>query len=171
MPSNKSKAAERLREDPSLQDGGDSEPERHTPYEGSHGKAGPQGHILECANTPTRPAVSEILLGGQSIQIFVPTFRPCSSSDDFYQTAETALATFLRKQGIRVIIYLDDMLLMAHSETDLFSSVKTTMNLWSHLGFILNTKKCQTEPQQMIEFLGFVVNTNKMTLPLPKNAS
>ena len=88
-PSNKSKAAECLREDPSLQDGGDSEPERHTLSKGLHGKAGPQGCILECANAPTGPAVSEILLGGQSIRIFVPPFRPCSSSDDFYQTAKT----------------------------------------------------------------------------------
>ena len=34
-------------------------------------------------------------------------------------------------------------------------------------GFILNEKKCVTIPQRRIEFLGFVVDTVKMTLSLP----
>lgn len=78
------------------------------------------------------------------------------------------VAAFLRKQAIRIIIYLDDMLIMAGSKEELRAHVELTMALLRHLGFILNAKKCLVEPRREVEFLGFVLNSIKMTLSKPE---
>ena len=78
------------------------------------------------------------------------------------------VVSYLRLQGIRILVYLDDMLLMAQSVNVLETHVQTTIRLLCCLGFILNIKKCQTTPSQTIEFLGFLVNSRSMTLSLPE---
>ena len=59
------------------------------------------------------------------------------------------------------------MLLMAQSERQLQSHVEITSGLLLHLGFILNSRKCLTDPKQTMEFLGFIVDSEQMTLSLP----
>jgi len=41
------------------------------------------------------------------------------------------------------------------------------MHLLGSLGFTLNHKKCHLTPSQKMEFLGFIVNTQNMSLSLP----
>lgn len=77
------------------------------------------------------------------------------------------VATFIRKHGVRIIIYLDDMLLMAPTPALLKSHLKLVCYVLTHLGFVLNESKCVMEPQQSLEFLGFMVDSKAMTLALP----
>ena len=44
----------------------------------------------------------------------------------------------------------------------------TSIFLLKHLGFVISLKKCVLDPVQEIEFLGLIVNSQTMTLPLPK---
>ena len=74
----------------------------------------------------------------------------------------------LREQGLRLIIYLDDILLMADSPEKLQYHTHILINLLQDLGFILNIKKCSLEPSQVIEFLGFLVDSRIMKLFLPQ---
>ena len=53
---------------------------------------------------------------------------------------KTAVAT-LRNLGIRLIIYLDDLLILADSEQSARLHLATAMNLLETLGFIINLKK------------------------------
>ena len=76
-------------------------------------------------------------------------------------------AAFLRRHGIWIHIYLDDMLLMAPSASQMQCHVVIASEVLTRLGFVLNLKKCETEPTQLIEFLGFTVNSESMTLSLP----
>ena len=71
-------------------------------------------------------------------------------------------AAFLRRHGIRIHIYLDDMLLMAPSASQLQRHVVIASEVLTQLGFVLNLKKCETELTQLIEFLGFTVNSESM---------
>ena len=73
------------------------------------------------------------------------------------------IASLLRQQGLRIVIYLDDMLLMASSER---RDEPHNHTPWLLLGFVLNHKKCITEPTQLIEFLGFIVDSRNTTLSL-----
>ena len=61
----------------------------------------------------------------------------------------------LRRLGIRAILYLDDLLIMAQSREEAKRHLATALELITALGFIINTKKSITDPAQEIEFLGF----------------
>ena len=60
----------------------------------------------------------KILLGGQCTRIFVPPVWTIPSTSSLHQAAKTG-CHLQRKQGIRMLVYLDDMLQMAHSEEEL----------------------------------------------------
>ena len=73
----------------------------------------------------------------------------------------------LRQRGIRLIIYLDDILIMAESQVLALHHAASTLNLLEGLGFIVNYNKSQLTPCQSIEFLGFLINSTNLTLQLP----
>ena len=68
------------------------------------------------------------------------------------------VTALLRKLGIRCILYLDDMLIMAQDKKELLSQLSTAMELLILLGFVINTKKSICTPKQTMEFLGFEIN-------------
>lgn len=73
----------------------------------------------------------------------------------------------LRKMGI--IIYLDDILIMAESREISLEHTTTIINLLTSLGFIINKDKSVTNPTLELKFLGFLVNSTTMSLYLPKD--
>ena len=73
----------------------------------------------------------------------------------------------LRQRGIRLIIYLDDLLIMAESYDQALHHAASTLNPLEGLGFIVNYQKSQLLPSQKIEFLAFLIDSNTMTLQLP----
>jgi len=75
----------------------------------------------------------------------------------------------LRKMGIRLIIYLDDMLIMTESRDLTLEHTTIAVNLLSSLGFVLNEAKSILVPTQELGFLGFLVNSIKMSLYLPRD--
>jgi hypothetical protein len=60
------------------------------------------------------------------------------------------VASLLRQQGIRILIYLDDLLLMASDPVLLKDQTAHVITVLHSLGFVLNNKKCVTEPSQSI---------------------
>ena len=75
----------------------------------------------------------------------------------------------LRKMGIRLIIYLDDMLIMAVSSNLAIEHTTIAVNLLTSLRFVLNKEKSVLVPTQELEFLGFLVNSVAMSLYLPRD--
>ena len=67
----------------------------------------------------------------------------------------------LRRITIRMVIYLDDMLVMGQTMEEI------VIFLLHHLGFVLNLEKSILNPVQEIEFLGVTINSVKMCLSLP----
>jgi hypothetical protein len=78
-----------------------------------------------------------------------------------------AVAAVLREMGVRIIMYIDNMLIMAESETLLRDHVKGVVYLLENLGFVINSPKSSLEPETTIEFLGFQVDSTSMELKLP----
>jgi hypothetical protein len=64
----------------------------------------------------------------------------------------------LRSQGIRLIIYLDDILIIASSVETLNLHKKIAIDLLESLGFLINYKKSNLIPSQQIVFLGMLVD-------------
>ena len=66
-----------------------------------------------------------------------------------------------------LIIYLDDILIMAESSDLVLHQAASALNLLESLGFIVNYEKSHLVPTQEIEFLGLLVNSKNLTLILP----
>ncbi|XP_065195411.1 uncharacterized protein LOC135826738 [Sycon ciliatum] len=75
--------------------------------------------------------------------------------------------TCLRQQGVRLVVYLDDILIMAGSYQEALQHVANLIHLLLALGFQVNFSKSELQPVQVVEFLGFQVSSIAMTLELP----
>ena len=68
---------------------------------------------------------------------------------------------------MRLIVYIDDILLLAESKEMAQDQTSCLVYLLECLGFTINIDKSALEPSQSLEFLGFTVNTATMELSLP----
>ena len=105
---------------------------------------------------------------GNTYEFTCLPFELCSAPRTFTKLMKPVMA-FLRGQGIRTIIYLDDILKMNQSLAALQSQVYQTVSLLEALGFTINWEKSQLVPSQQICFLGFQVDSVKMKLFLPED--
>jgi hypothetical protein len=73
----------------------------------------------------------------------------------------------IRSLGIRIVIYLDDILLLHQNKNDLVQIFYQVVNLFQNLGFTIKREKCSLHPTQQLVFLGGLLDTMKMTISLP----
>ena len=78
------------------------------------------------------------------------------------------VAAAMRTRGIRMLIYLDDILVVSQEADSLRKSLEVVSQTLTRLGFTINTKKSVFEPSQVLDFLGFTINTREMVLQLPE---
>ncbi|PZC77774.1 hypothetical protein B5X24_HaOG203018 [Helicoverpa armigera] len=83
------------------------------------------------------------------------------------------VAQILREKGLRIIVYLDDYLLVHQNREVLIDHVNILLDTLQFLGFQINYEKSVLVPQQIITFLGIVWNpwTNHKYLPVEKSAA
>ena len=84
----------------------------------------------------------------------------------FTKTLKPVIA-FLRRLGIRIVIYLDDMILLNQCSQMLMKDLTSLRWLLENLGFLINWKKSVIVPLQEIQFLGFLINSVEMLIMLP----
>ena len=77
------------------------------------------------------------------------------------------VAAFLRKRGARIVIYLDNILIIGSKIEETRRFTEMAMSLLESLGFIINKEKSIFKPTQVLTFLGFTINSVNMTLNLP----
>lgn len=75
----------------------------------------------------------------------------------------------LRQLGIRLIVYLDDMPIIAQSRDIALQHASTALDLLQGLGFMINYLKSVLVPSTKMEFLGFVVDSLTLSLALPRD--
>jgi hypothetical protein len=73
----------------------------------------------------------------------------------------------LRSSGIRIVIYLDDILVMHQSAMELVNIFNMVLTLLRNLGFLVKMEKCSLHPTQELVFLGALLNSKKMTIAVP----
>jgi len=77
------------------------------------------------------------------------------------------ITILLQGMGMCMIVYIDDILVMAKSSDLVKSHLEALTHLLTGLGFIINTTKSITTPTQQIEFLGLQVNSTTLHLSIP----
>ena len=77
------------------------------------------------------------------------------------------VAALGREFGILMVVYIDDILLMAETKEKARDQASGLIYLLQCLGFTVNMEKTVLEPGQCLEFLGFMVDTTRMELSLP----
>ena len=77
------------------------------------------------------------------------------------------VVALLRRLCLRLIIYLDDIIVFNQTQEDILRDRDSTLWLLQHLGFVINWKKSVLHPARCMEYLGFVINSLEMKLFLP----
>lgn len=103
---------------------------------------------------------------GKSYQFKALPFGLCSAPRIFTKVLKP-VAAFLRRKAIRVLIYLDDFLLLAATVEEAVKNTQLVVNLLQSRGFTINPKKSLLIPTQVINFLGFKIDSTRMMLSLP----
>ena len=86
----------------------------------------------------------------------------------FTKLLKPVVAT-LRQEGITLIVYLDDFLLIGDTPSRVLNHVKRTTQLLHTLGYTVNYEKSVLTPTQNITFLGYNLDSVAMRLSLPPN--
>jgi len=103
---------------------------------------------------------------GKTYQFRSLPFGLASAPFAFTKITKPVVA-YLRVRGITVIIYIDDMLILAATKAKAEESVRFAAELMTRLGFVINTERSITAPVQLIEFLGFEINSKELTWAIP----
>ena len=89
-------------------------------------------------------------------------------SPRMFQKMMVEALTPLRGQGVRLVVYLDDILLISPSYVRCLEEVNLLATHLLKLGFVLNLKKSELAPTQEKTFLGTTMNSKLMTFSLPQ---
>ena len=71
-----------------------------------------------------------------------------------------------RSHGMMVSCYIDDCILMAQSAEVLAKDVQYALSVFDSLGLTVNVEKSSMVPSRVIEFLGFVLDSEVMSVTL-----
>ncbi|KAI2645630.1 Transposon Ty3-I Gag-Pol polyprotein [Labeo rohita] len=99
---------------------------------------------------------------GRAYQYKVLPFGVSLSPRVFTKVTEGALTPLWRK-GVRILNYLDDWLIIAHSRDLLCKHRNLVLRHLSHLGLRVNREKSKLSPVQRISFLGMELDSVNMT--------
>ena len=150
-----------------LQDEGHKQPERCIAGRRLHGKDRPGRCLPFNASSSETSRLPKILLETKYIPVQIPPIRPGYCTKSFYKDSAAPFSND-EKTGTRIIVYLDNILVMAQTVETLKSHMQTLDRELQALGFKLNHKKCVWEAVQAIKLLGFLVNSKTMKIYLPE---
>ncbi|KAK6034742.1 reverse transcriptase [Cooperia oncophora] len=105
--------------------------------------------------------------GGRLFQFKALPSSGLSSAPYVFTRLMRAIASELRSRGIRLIVYLDDWLIIDEDKESLSSKISQITMLLKNLGLTINEKKSQLEPSQVVEFLGMTINSLSFELSVP----
>ena len=104
---------------------------------------------------------------GKAFQYRALAFGPKTSPRVFTKVV-SVVAAHLRKQSIRLAVYLDDWLALNAVRKLLLRDRQVVLNLLSRLGFLVNVKKSALEPSQDLTYIGGNFCLDKgIVLPTP----
>ena len=102
----------------------------------------------------------------QMFQFCVLPFGLNDAPRAFTKTLKPPVGT-LRSLGFKLVVYLDDIILAASTRDLCIYQGQILIKTLENLGFVINMEKSNLVPSQVVLFLGFVVDSKKMSFSLP----
>ena len=96
-----------------------------------------------------------------------PTIWAKYSPQGIYKANKTH-NSFLWKRGIKIIVCLDDFLILGSSVEESKANTQLTLDLLQWLGFTINWEKSALAPTQSLTFPGLSIDSQTMLLSLPE---
>ena len=125
-----------------------------------------EGRILLGSNCRGTPEVPSISICGVTYEYQCLPFGLSSAPGAFTKLVKPVIA-ILRISGIRVGIYLDDLLLFHQDPVELQKIFQIVITLFTDLGFVIKLEKCSPSPTQAIIFLGAQLKSIDLTIAVP----
>ena len=72
----------------------------------------------------------------------------------------------IRSEGVKAMIYIDNLLVVAHTRQNGQKQTSRIVSILQRLGFMINIKKSIMEPSPSLEYLGLIIDTGRMELRL-----
>ena len=98
---------------------------------------------------------------GQPYQFVTMPFGLNVAPRVFTKLMKSVIA-WLRGQGVRMIIFLDDILVLAPTIETINQQARVTLSRLESLGFLINYKKSTLVPTQRILFLWMLIDSTTM---------
>lgn len=74
--------------------------------------------------------------------------------------------SYLRSRDLLLVAYLDGIIHWGANRTQCSANVHTTIALLTYLGFLINLEKSCLAPSTSCKYLGFIINSDNLTLCL-----
>lgn len=74
---------------------------------------------------------------------------------------------YLRRLGLRIICYMDDLLILGETRVIVERNRDSCLTTLQRLGLLISWDKCSLEPCHKLEFLGLLVDSTTMTFEVP----
>ena len=103
---------------------------------------------------------------GESVYQYTCLPNGLASAPRIFTKVLKPLFSSLRKLGHENVIYMDDSLLASDSVDECNRNIENTVRLMDSLGLTMHPDKSVMIPTQTIEFVGFVLDSCKMTVTL-----
>ena len=107
-----------------------------------------------------------MLVGGEVYQFQGACFG-LSTLPQLWMSVMKVFLRKWRKQGLMVFVYLDDILVLANSESLALSSITTVVKDLDDSGMVINYPKSQLAPVQLLTHLGFSLDLKQGFLGVP----
>ena len=79
------------------------------------------------------------------------------------------IVAWLRKLGMRILAYIDDIFLLAQSREEAHLQAQLMVKVFQALGFAVNFEKSLLTTRQEIEFLGVMIQSHPPAFHLPQH--
>ncbi len=148
-PRNKPQSAKSVRSDVPLQDGRLADAKGPDKARRLAGKGGSKGCLFR--NYRSKPQdVSTVCSGQPDLPVQLSSLWPGSSTMGLHQDPQ-ASSGYAAPDGVRLVCYIDDILLLAETQTVAEEQVKGLQYLLECLGFIVHSDKSIMTPGQVME--------------------
>ncbi|CAG9137707.1 unnamed protein product [Plutella xylostella] len=141
----------------------------HIPVARSHQ---PFLRVLYKTDTTVASAPTTVASAPATVELLQVTSLPfgLSSAPKAFATVSNWVAQLMRNQGLRVVVYLDDYLIVHQERQTLIEHVAEAVRILKILGFTINFEKSALIPSRIVEYLGITWNlaTNSKYLPRDK---